>query len=429
MIRTPFFYGYIIISLCFLNMFLMRGILASFGVLYVALLDDFEWSRATAASIASANALVYGASSPLVGWSYDRLGPRILMPVGGLLIGSGLILSAQSSSLWQFYIFYGLFVGLGLGGIGFVSNSALLSHWFRQRRATAIGLATMGLGMGILIVVPTITILISWFGWRTALVLAGVTVLAVVVPLNALLQRRRPEDIGQLADGATTMTASTASESANQVAADHDWTLKSALFSFPFWTIAMGHLVLGTGLSLMYTHVVAHMINAGLDTLAAASIFALVGAARIPGTAIWGFISDRLDRARAYGLGTLMTVGGIAVLMVVTPGVPTWWLYAWLYAFVLLYGLGHSAGNPTYGATIADIFGGKKVGTIFGFLEITFGLGMAIGPWFGGFVHDITGSYHYALILGLVCFALSYLSIYVSMVWQRRSQQAELEPA
>ena len=429
MIRLPFFYGYVIISLCFLNMFLMRGILASFGVFYVALLDDFEWSRATAASIASANALVYGASSPLVGWSYDRLGPRILMPIGGLLIGAGLILSAQSSSLWQFYIFYGLFVGLGLGGIGFVSNSALLSFWFRQRRATAIGLATMGLGMGILIVVPTITILISWYGWRTALVVAGATVLAVVVPLNALLQRRRPEDIGQLPDGAVTATTPETGDSKPQPVTDNDWTLKSALASFPFWSIALGHLVLGTGLSLMYTHVVAHMINAGLDTLAAASIFALVGAARIPGTAIWGYISDRLDRARAYGLGTLMTVAGIAVLMAVTPGVPTWWLYAWLYTFVVLYGLGHSAGNPTFGATIADIFGGKSVGTIFGFLEITFGIGMAFGPWFGGFVHDVTGSYHYALILGLVCFALSFLSIYASMLWQRRSRQTAPEPA
>jgi len=424
-IRPPFFYGYIIISLCFLNMFLMRGILASFGVFYIAFLDDFEWSRATAASIASANALVYGASSPLVGWIYDRLGPRILMPIGGLLIGVGLILSAQSSSLWQFYIYYGVFVGLGVGGIGFVSNSALLSHWFRERRATAIGFATMGFGMGILIVVPAVTVLIAWFGWRAALVVAGSTVLLIVVPLNAVLQRRRPEDIGQVPDGAVTTTTAETIASPHRGPSVNDWTLQSALASFPFWSIAVGHLMLGTGLSLMYTHVVAHMINAGLDTLAAASIFALVGAARIPGTVIWGYVSDHLGRARAYGLGTLMTLGGIGVLISVAPGVPTWWLYV----FIVLYGLGHSSADPTYGATIADIFGGKKVGTIFGFLEITFGLGMAFGPWFGGFVHDVTGSYDYALVLGLVCFFLSYMSIYISMIWQRRGRQPALGQA
>lgn len=414
-----FFYGYVILSLCFFNMFLMRGVLGSFGVFYVALLADFEWSRASAASIASINALVYAVSSPLVGWAFDRLGPRMLMPLGGLLIGAGLFFSGRSQTLWEFYLFYGIVVGTGLAGIGFVSNSALISHWFVRRRGTAIGVATMGLGFGLLVIVPLMQVLISHFGWRAAFMVAGVVMLLTIVPANLLLQRGRPEDLGQLPDGAEKVRdEQPGSARATKFLPVPGWTVRTAIRSTPFWSIAMGHLALGTGVSLIYTHVVAHLVHVGLDAFRAASMLGLVGLVRMPGTTLWGVVSDRLGRDRAYGLATVVTLTGIGILIVLSPRSSPWLVYT----FVIFYGLGHSAGNPTYGATIADIFGGKKIGTILGFLEITFGIGMAFGPWFGGFVYDITGSYRWAFVVGLAAFFLSFLSVYTSLAWRRRFQ-------
>ena len=419
--RRPFFYGYVIVALCFVNMVLMRGILASFSVFYIALVETFGWSRAATGSIASVNGFFYSASSPLVGWAYDRLGPRILMPSGAFLIGCGLLLSGAGRSLWHFYLAYGLLVGLGIGCIGFVSNTALLSHWFRRRRGMALGLSTMGLGFGILIV-PLVQILITRYGWRTAMALLGIAVLATIVPLNAVFQRRRPEDIGQLPDGDSTDAADAAAVTSEPAAAKsapaRDWTLAEAFRSFPFWSIAVGHLGLGTGLALMYTYAVAHLVHVGLAKQVAANAFSLVGVARIPSTAIWGFVSDRLGRDRAYRLGTLFTLGGIGVLMALSADAPAWWFVA----FAVLYGIGHSSGNPTFGATITDIFGGGNVGKILGWLEVTFGMGVALGSWFGGHAFDVAGSYQYAWLLGLVSFTVAYLSVQACMMWKRRSR-------
>ncbi len=421
MARRSFFYGYVIVALCFLNMVLMRGILASYSVFYIALQETFPWSRAVTGSIASVNGFFYSASSPLVGWAYDRLGPRILMPFGAFLIGCGMLLSGAGTSLWHFYLAYGLLVGLGIGCIGFVSNTALLSHWFRRRRGMALGLATMGLGFGILIV-PVVQVLITRYGWSAAMALLGIVVLATIVPLNAVFQRRRPEDVGQLPDGDSPGAADaapvTAEPAAEKPVPPRDWTLAEAFRSFPFWSIAVGHLGLGTGLALMYTYAVAHLVHIGLAKQVAANAFSLVGVARIPSTAFWGFISDRLGRDRAYLLGTLFTLGGIGVLMALSADAPAWWFVA----FAVLYGIGHSSGNPTFGATITDIFGGRNVGKILGWLEVTFGIGVALGSWFGGYAFDVTGSYQYAWILGLVSFTVAYLSVQVCIMWKRRSR-------
>ena len=89
-------------------------------------------------------------------------------------------------------------------------------------------------------------------------------------------------------------------------------------------------------------------------------------------------------------------------------------------AFAVLYGVGHSAANATFGATLTDIFWGRHVATIIGLLEIFYGFGIAFGPWFGGFVYDVTGSYQYAWMLGLLSYTLAYVSIQLSITWKRR---------
>jgi MFS family permease len=141
-----------------------------------------------------------------------------------------------------------------------------------------------------------------------------------------------------------------------------------------------------------------------------------MGFIRIGATILWGSISDRLGRSKTYGVATFVTVLGIACMIVMTTGAPIWLVYL----TIVLYGIGHSAGNPTYGAVIGDIFSGRKIGLIFGFLEISFGLGSAFGSWIGGYLFDVTGSYAWSFAVCLLCFIISGMAIYTCVRWHTR---------
>ena len=412
-----FFYGYIILALCFANMVVMRGVNGAFGVYYIALLEEFSWSRSDGATIASANFVVYAVAAPVVGLAFDRLGPRLLMPLGAFLVGIGLILSSFASSLSGLYFSYGIVTALGQGALSFVGHNALISFWFVRKRATAIGIASMGQGLGALVMVPSTQLLIDYMGWRWAYILTGSVMLFFLAPANALLQRRSPQDVGQFPDGdSAPSTQAGIGRHSNANGPSRDWTLGEAVRSFPFWCITVGHLALGTALFLINTHVIAHFVAVGYEKLAASFYFGLMGFIRIGATVVWGTLSDRIGRNKTYGVATFVTALGVGCMVAMTAGAPLWLVYL----TIVLYGIGHSAGNPTYGAVISDIFSGHKIGVIFGFLEISFGFGSAFGSWIGGHLFDVTGSYAWAFILCLICFAISGLAIHSCVRWQKK---------
>jgi MFS family permease len=413
---SKFFYGYVILALCFANMVVMRGVNGAFGVYYIALLEEFAWSRSDGASIAAINFIVYALASPAVGLAFDRLGPRLLMPLGAALVGIGLMLSSLANSLLGLYFSYGIVTALGQGALSFVGHNALISFWFVRRRATAIGIASMGQGLGALTMVPLTQLLIDAVGWRWTYVVTGGLMLLFLTPANALFQRRAPQELGQFPDGDAAPSAENPNPHSAKHAGQRDWTLGEAARSFPFWCITIGHLALGTALFLINTHVIAHFVAVGYEKLAASFYFGLIGFIRIGATIVWGSISDRLGRSEAYGVATLVTALGVGCMIAMSAGAPLWLVYL----TIALYGIGHSAGNPTYGAVIGDIFSGRKIGVIFGFLEISFGLGSAFGSWIGGYLFDATDSYAWSFALCLVCFIISGLAIHACVRWHAR---------
>jgi len=169
---------------------------------------------------------------------------------------------------------------------------------------------------------------------------------------------------------------------------------------------------------MINTHAIAHFVAVGYEKLVASFYFGLIGFIRIGATILWGSVSDRLGRSMAYSIAVFVTAMGLVGMIAMTLGAPLWLVYL----TIALYGVGHSAGNPTYGAVIGDIFAGRKIGLIFGFLEISFGLGSAFGSWIGGYLFDTTGSYAWPFALCLLCFIMSGVAIHTCTRWQTKNK-------
>ncbi|MGE3536560.1 MAG: MFS transporter [Candidatus Tectimicrobiota bacterium] len=394
--RRRFFYGWVVVAVSFITMFLVIGTRFSLGIFYVAILEEYHWTRAETAGAFSLMLAVHAVFSLGVGVLFDRLGPRKLFPLGALAIALGFAACSQIRSIWQLYVFLGLLAAIGTSSLAFVPHMALVSTWFVRRRGMATGIAYSGIGGGMLILAPLIQLVIATYGWRMAFGLLALTIFSVVVPLTALFQRRRPQDLGLYADGLPPESAATGSGPATAVVA-HDWTLREVLRTRHFWYLMATVAGMGMNLNTLSVHQMAHLTGVGYSKMLGATLTGLVGGMRSLGGTLLGSLSDRIGRAATYTLGSALAFAGVALLASIQDTGQPWRVYG----FVVLYGLGYGALGPIYAAATADRFPGRSLGTILGVLEAGYGLGGAFGTYMAGYLYDHSGSYTISLYLVL----------------------------
>ena len=366
------------------------GIWFSFAVFFHAMVQELHWSRGGAAAAFSVGSLVQAFLSPVCGLLIDRCGPRRVVVSGLLSMAMGLAACRVVQELWHFTVLFGVLVGLGVGLAGQVTQAALLSGWFIRRRGTIIGFAFAGMGLGVQVISPLAQHLILRTGWRqTFVVLAlGTAVYAVLVYLTL---RNRPQDVGVQPYGTVQRQIGAAAPGAASPLRTpiQPWTIQQALRTREFWALAVAQLLIPTAIFPISVHQVAYLADLGFSAQLAAAILGTMGLMSSFGRLIFGALSDRLGRLSGVTLSVVCSQLGILVLLLITSSAVTWPLY--LYAF--FFGLGYGARGPILSAIAADLFPGPSFGTIFGLISIGYGLGGALGPWFGGYIYDLLGSY------------------------------------
>lgn len=416
--RTPFYYGWVIVGVTFTVTIVAYGVWWSFPVFYVAILNEFGWSRAETASIFTVGSIVYGIGSLIAGILVDRFGPRKLLPVAGLILAIGCVVSSMSNQIWHFFIAYGVFLGFGTIAAGYVPCAVTVSNWFVERRATALGIALVGDGLAPLLAVLT-QHLISTFGWQVSyLILAGVT-LITIVPLAGIFMRTRPQDLGLEPDGRQRPVVSEQWEKTNRVVqrlevanrewAETEWTLLRGFKTYRFWLLFGIMLTLGLGMGIIWTHQVVFAIDMGYSETVAAFIFGLSGIMAAVAR-FGGFLADRLGRETTFTIATISAILGMLALLTVTNNTQIWLLYC----YAVTFGLGLGLISPAYSSAAADLFGGRGFGSILGFVNIGWGVGSGVGAWLGGIIFDQTNSYSLAIIIGIVLFAFMGLFMWLA---------------
>lgn len=436
--RLPFFYGWVIVAVTFACFAVGYATWHSFSIFYVAILEEFRWSRAETAAAFSVFTIVYGLYSPVAGALVDRFGPRSVLPLSAILLGLGLLVTTRMSTIWQFYLIFGVVAAVGLSGIGSVPTFTVLNNWFVKKRGTAGGLATAGIGVGTLVLVPLLQTVISSHGWRTAYLVLATAILLVVPVLTFTFHRHRPRDLGLLPDGEK-QGPQHGQGRAEQTRPDalvvdrewveRQWTLKSAMQTRRFWLIAFGRGLELAALQMFLTHQAAFFVDKGFDKLVAASVVGTLGIVGSGGKILWGAVSDRVGREWAYTLGFSAGTAGVLIILSIQPGSPLWILYG----YAVVYGLCYGATAVITPVLTADIFHGRRYGSILGGVYVVGNLGTAAGAFLGGYIFDLTRSYTWAFSMAIPAMWLSCLLFWlaaprkVRMVAGRAKKAAQLQ--
>jgi len=190
------FYGYRIVIISFLIMTAAWIPYYTFGVFFNPVLTEFGWSRAATAGAFSASQLARGVFGIVMGRFNDKIGPRVVLTVSGVLLGAGYILLSRMESVWHLYAYYVILMGIGMSGF-WVPVLSTVARWFVKKRSTMTGIVLTATGLGTLIGAPIANGLISIYDWRTSYIILGVFVL-LAIPLGAQFLKREPAQIGQL---------------------------------------------------------------------------------------------------------------------------------------------------------------------------------------------------------------------------------------
>jgi len=394
--RPKYFYGYNIIASGFGIQALGIGTFIAFGVFFKPLLADFGWSRATLSGAQSMALIVAGFFGVLVGKLNDKLGPRIVMTVAGFFFGLGLILMTGLHSIWQLYLFYGVVTGIGLSAIDIISLSTT-ARWFVRRRGMMTGLVKVGTGIGQFSIPLVASVLIVAYGWRTSYVIIGAVAMVLLIAIGQLL-RRDPARMGLMPDGDSKV------QTESLKPAETGFSLQEALRTRQFWTICLVYLAAMFCLLIVMVHIVPHATDIGISSTAAAGVLSAIGAISMGGRFVTGVAIDRIGNRLS-----MITCFILLILVLL-------WLHLakelWmLYLFAVFYGFAHGGVFTAISPIVAEYFGVRAHGALFGIVFFSSMVGGAVGPVVAGHIFDTTGSYTIAFWTCIVVAAFALLLV------------------
>jgi MFS transporter, OFA family, oxalate/formate antiporter len=333
------------------------GTIYTWSLFNQPLVDKFGWELSATAITFSITSFALAFATLFSGKLQDKWGLRRLVAAAGVMLGAGLILSSQVSSLWMLYAVAGVIVGFA-DGTAYITSLSNLIKWFPEKKGLISGISVGAFGTGSLIFKYVNASLISSFGVSTAFLLWGTIVLVMVVGGSFLLKEAK-----ESAEG----TKKAESKQKDYTVKEMLKTKQAYLLFVVFFTACMSGLYLvgivkDIGVSL-----------AGLDVATAANAVALVAIFNTSGRIILGALSDKVGRMEVISGTLLVTAIAVSVLSFVPLNFPIF--FACVAAIAFCFG-----GNITvFPAVVADFFGLKNQSKNYGVIYQGFGIGALAG--------------------------------------------------
>jgi MFS family permease len=363
------------------------------GVFLQPISEATGWSRSGISSAALLNWLAMGTGSFLWGALSDRFGTRAVVLSGGVLLGLGLVTASRAATLGEFQILFGVLVGLAAGSF-YTPLTATTTRWFTRNRSLAVALVSAGLSLGSATVGPLARWITTAYDWRTAMLVIGDLAWLLVIPVALLVREPAAPQPGA---------------SPTRRAGDDgpEFTVRQALRTPQFAAIALTNFACCAAHSGPIFHMVSHAIDNGVAVMAATTVLSVAGLSSLGGRIICGLMADRIGAKRMLLAGLALQAVSVS-LYVFTRDLASF------YAVAVMFGFAYGGAMPLYAILVREYFGARIMGTIFGAVGSVATLGMALGPWTGGWLYDTLGSYFWLYMgsfgigLGAVAIAFTF---------------------
>ena len=364
---------------------LALGILYTWSVISKAIPAEWNWAEAERSWPYAIACLAFSLTMVPAGRLQDKLGPRLVASIGGVLVGSGMILASITTTYIGYVIAFGILAGAGLG-FGYASATPPAVKWFPAARTGLIaGLVVSGFGLASVYAAPLAAWLIAVYGLPQTMLILGIAFLVVVVGLAQFLA---PPPAGYVPAAIATTAGPAAVRRIQEYAPSE--MLRTGQFYLLWFMYACG-----AGAGLM---IIAKLAKIGLEQAAIEQGFVLVASCAIgngAGRILAGMASDKLGRQKTM-LGCFLIQ---AVLMLVLSQATTDSPVASLPALILiaaLIGANYGANLSLFPAITKDYYGLKNFGVNYGLVFTAWGAGGLALSLLAGKLYDINNSFEYA---------------------------------
>ena len=386
-------YGWVVVGVGIVATGIGQGAMISLSIFLQPMSEAMGWSRTGISAAAFLSWISMGAGSLLWGALSDRFGTRAVVLSGGVLLGLGMVTASQASTLGWFQLLFGVVVGFAAGSF-YAPMMAATTRWFTRNRSLAVALVSSGIGVGSMVMGPLARWIISSYDWRVAMLVIGDLAWLLVIPA-ALLVRKPP---ALPPAGASGVTAD---------AGGREFTVAEALRTPQFAAIALTHFACCAAHSGPIFHMVTNAIDHGVSAMAAATVLSAASFASLGGRIICGLVADRVGAKRTLLAGLALQAVAVSLYAFTRD-------LAGFYGLALVFGFAYGGVMPLYAILLREYFGGRIIGTALGAVAFVSTLGMALGPWAGGWLYDAFGSYFWLFIgsfgigLGAVAIAFTF---------------------
>lgn len=423
---TAGFYGWKLVAACWLILFVNLAFPAyGSSVINAYMVADLHLDRKTLGLMVSVFLIMGGLPGPLVATCVNRIGARMTLIAGGLVLLAGALLMATFvSAAWQAVLVFGVLIGIGVLAGGALAAQTSVAFWFIKRRALALALILSAAGIGGFIAAPLLDRIITiadgnWrMGWWLIAGLASVSTLVA-----ALFVINRPEDIGQFPDGVQTGEGDSATPRSNSrvfITTDQ-WTLGAAMRSPSLWLLMLGAVGLSAGYALFIAHGVVHLKDIGHTPAMAALSVSFMVFANLIGKLLLGALGDRIEPRLLWAAASAIFSGGMYLLVNATT----------IYAFAICLGLGFGASVVCMMTVLSNYYGTKVYASVVGVAMAVQTTAGAIAPLVAGHLYDTSTSYATSFYsVAALCLAGAVILLFVKpplLVKDQKDSVVELE--